>query len=208
MLRNRNESSYSGWLGRGTILSEETARVPSPWLRLAGRLVAHSQNLLTTWNKRLCHLLRIQGLSDQRVLRQLLSPHVRCDIRHAGKPDGRCERCRTMEGSRWWILESCRHWGRLKKVERYLEGEEAFCVTYGDGVSDIDISATIAFHRTHGKLVTVTAVQPPRALAVCPPGIGHLRIPENRKVRAADQWRFLCPLTCGAKRGPRRSNHV
>ena len=51
--------------------------------------------------------------------------------------------------------------GRLKKVAQYLEGEDAFCMTYGDGVSDVDISASIAFHRSHGKLVTVTAVQPP-----------------------------------------------
>jgi glucose-1-phosphate cytidylyltransferase len=51
--------------------------------------------------------------------------------------------------------------GRLKKVAQYLEGEEAFCMTYGDGVSDLDISALIAFHKSHGKLVTVTAVQPP-----------------------------------------------
>jgi glucose-1-phosphate cytidylyltransferase len=51
--------------------------------------------------------------------------------------------------------------GRLEKVARYLEGEEPFCLTYGDGVGDIDITATIASHRKHGKLVTVTAVQPP-----------------------------------------------
>jgi glucose-1-phosphate cytidylyltransferase len=42
-----------------------------------------------------------------------------------------------------------------------LEGEDVFCMTYGDGVSDLDISAEIAFHRSHGKLVTVAAVQPP-----------------------------------------------
>ncbi|WP_041794658.1 glucose-1-phosphate cytidylyltransferase [Pararhodospirillum photometricum] len=51
--------------------------------------------------------------------------------------------------------------GRLKRVAHYLEGEEAFCFTYGDGVSDIDISATLAFHRAHGRLATVTAVRPP-----------------------------------------------
>src|SRR5271157_2619947 len=50
--------------------------------------------------------------------------------------------------------------GRLKRVAHYLEGEDAFCMTYGDGVSDLDISATIAFHRSHGKLATMTAVQP------------------------------------------------
>ena len=51
--------------------------------------------------------------------------------------------------------------GRLRRVADYVQGEEAFCFTYGDGVSDVDIGRAIAFHRQHGKLATVTAVQPP-----------------------------------------------
>ena len=51
--------------------------------------------------------------------------------------------------------------GRLKRVANYVKDEDAFCFTYGDGVADIDISASIAFHRQHGKLATVTAVLPP-----------------------------------------------
>jgi glucose-1-phosphate cytidylyltransferase len=51
--------------------------------------------------------------------------------------------------------------GRLKRVVDYVEGEDEFCMTYGDGLSDIDISATITFHREHGRLATVTAVKPP-----------------------------------------------
>jgi glucose-1-phosphate cytidylyltransferase len=51
--------------------------------------------------------------------------------------------------------------GRLKRVAAYVEGEESFCFTYGDGVADVDISRSIAFHQQHGKLATVTAVQPP-----------------------------------------------
>jgi len=51
--------------------------------------------------------------------------------------------------------------GRLKRVANYVRDEEAFCFTYGDGVSDVDITAQLAFHRQHGKLATVTAVQPP-----------------------------------------------
>ena len=51
--------------------------------------------------------------------------------------------------------------GRLRRVKKYVEDETAFCFTYGDGVSDVDISALIAFHQKHGKLATITAVQPP-----------------------------------------------
>ncbi|MBD9425817.1 glucose-1-phosphate cytidylyltransferase [Pseudomonas sp. PDM15] len=51
--------------------------------------------------------------------------------------------------------------GRLRRVGRFLEEDEAFCFTYGDGVSDLDIAALVAFHKQHGKYATVTAVQPP-----------------------------------------------
>ncbi len=51
--------------------------------------------------------------------------------------------------------------GRLKRVADYLKDEDAFCFTYGDGVSDVDITKEIAFHKQHKKLATVTAVQPP-----------------------------------------------
>jgi len=51
--------------------------------------------------------------------------------------------------------------GRLKRVGPYLADEEAFCFTYGDGLANVDISAQIAFHKAHGRLATVTAVQPP-----------------------------------------------
>src|SRR3954469_25210429 len=50
--------------------------------------------------------------------------------------------------------------GRLKRVLPYVEGED-FCFTYGDGVSDVDLSAVIAHHRSQDTLATVTAVQPP-----------------------------------------------
>jgi glucose-1-phosphate cytidylyltransferase len=51
--------------------------------------------------------------------------------------------------------------GRLKRVAPYIENEREFCFTYGDGVTDLDISGEIAFHRQHGRWATVTAVQPP-----------------------------------------------
>lgn len=51
--------------------------------------------------------------------------------------------------------------GRLKRVKDYLPANQPFCFTYGDGLSDIDIAAEIAFHQLHGKLATIAAVQPP-----------------------------------------------
>ena len=58
--------------------------------------------------------------------------------------------------------------GRLKRVAEYIETESAFCFTYGDGVSDVDVSSLVKFHEDHGpwtmdhgRWATVTAVQPP-----------------------------------------------
>ena len=51
--------------------------------------------------------------------------------------------------------------GRLKRVADYVKDEEAFFFTYGDGVGDIDIGATLAFHRAHRKMATLTATYPP-----------------------------------------------
>ena len=51
--------------------------------------------------------------------------------------------------------------GRLKRVTKYLNNDPEFCFTYGDGLSNVDITAEIAFHRAHGKLATVLAVKPP-----------------------------------------------
>ena len=51
--------------------------------------------------------------------------------------------------------------GRLKRVVDYVKGEDEFCFTYGDGVADVDIAKSLVFHKQHGKLATITAVQPP-----------------------------------------------
>jgi glucose-1-phosphate cytidylyltransferase len=56
--------------------------------------------------------------------------------------------------------------GRLGRVRSYLAKEKVFCMTYGDGVGDVDITRTIAFHRRHRRLATVTATQPPGRFGV------------------------------------------
>ena len=56
--------------------------------------------------------------------------------------------------------------GRLRRVREYLDPDEPFCVTYGDGVADVNISELVKFHRSHGKLATMTAIQPPSRFGV------------------------------------------
>jgi glucose-1-phosphate cytidylyltransferase len=70
--------------------------------------------------------------------------------------------------------ESTQTGGRLKRVARYL-GDSDFCLTYGDGVSDVNIKELIAFHKNHRKLATVTAVHPPGRF-------GMVNLDENSRV--------------------------
>lgn len=65
--------------------------------------------------------------------------------------------------------------GRLKRVRDYVKDDDAFCFTYGDGVSNVKISELIDFHRSHGKLATLTATRPPGRY-------GALKIDENGDV--------------------------
>ncbi|NVM91800.1 glucose-1-phosphate cytidylyltransferase [Variovorax sp. SG517] len=69
--------------------------------------------------------------------------------------------------------------GRLKRVAKYLDNE-TFCLTYGDGLSDVDIGAEVEFHKRHGKLATVLAVQPPGRFGV-------LNIDANQKVSSFEE---------------------
>jgi glucose-1-phosphate cytidylyltransferase len=51
--------------------------------------------------------------------------------------------------------------GRLKRIKEYVKNDKAFCLTYGDGLGDVDISALIKFHQNHGRQATLTATRPP-----------------------------------------------
>jgi len=75
--------------------------------------------------------------------------------------------------------------GRLKRVEKYLNQED-FCFTYGDGVSDIDITKLIAFHYQHKKIATVTAVQPPSRFGIM--NIEKHIVTSFREKPSGDNW--------------------
>jgi glucose-1-phosphate cytidylyltransferase len=78
--------------------------------------------------------------------------------------------------------------GRLQRVLPYVEDDE-FCFTYGDGLSDVDIGATIGFHREQGVLATVTAVQPAGRFGALEIGEGESRVRSfTEKPRGDGAW--------------------
>jgi glucose-1-phosphate cytidylyltransferase len=150
--------------GLGTRLSEETVVRPKPMVEIGGRPI-------------LWHIMKIYsafGLNDFIVclgykgymIKEYFSNYRlhgsdvtidigqnRMEIHQSNAEDWRVTLIDTGDDSMTG--------GRLKRIRPYLREDEDFCMTYGDGVGDIDINALLRFHRQHGKPATITATQPP-----------------------------------------------
>lgn len=77
--------------------------------------------------------------------------------------------------------------GRIKKLSDYI-GDETFCLTYGDGVSNINIGELIKFHNNHKKLLTVTAVRPPARFGSLEINTENSVTEFNEKIDKGDNW--------------------
>ncbi len=150
--------------GLGTRLSEETGTRPKPMVEIGGRPI-------------LWHILKIYshyGINDFIICcgykGYMIKEYFANYFLHMSDVtfDLQSNRMQVHQSvaEPWRVTlvdtgENTGTGGRLKRIAPYVGGEEAFCMTYGDGVSDVDISATISFHKDHGKQVTLTAIQPP-----------------------------------------------
>ncbi len=149
--------------GLGTRLSEETATRPKPMVEVGGRPI-------------LWHILKMyahHGVNDfviccgykGYVLKEYFANYflhmsdVTFDMR-SNRMEVHHKRAEPWNVTLVDTGESSMTGGRLKRVAQYVERDEAFCFTYGDGVSDVDISATLDFHRAHGKAATLTGTYP------------------------------------------------
>jgi glucose-1-phosphate cytidylyltransferase len=164
--------------GFGTRFSEETERIPKPMINIGDRPI-------------LWHIMKIysaNGINDfiiclgykGYVIKEffanyaLHSSDVTFDLASSSVEvhEARSEPWRvTLVETGTTTLTG----GRIKRVMKYLGDEQNFCLTYGDGLSDLPIRKLIEFHRGHGKLATVTAVR-------TPPRFGALRLDKDRVV--------------------------
>jgi len=78
--------------------------------------------------------------------------------------------------------------GRLKRVSKYLNKDEPFCFTYGDGVTDLNITELIKMHKSHGKLATLTAVRPPGRYGALKLAETHLVKEFQEKTEGQNNW--------------------
>jgi glucose-1-phosphate cytidylyltransferase len=150
--------------GLGTRLSEETALRPKPMVEIGGKPILW--HILKMYSHHGIHDFVICCGYKGYVIKEYFANYflhtsdVTFDMRN-----NRME-VHSKRAEPWNITlvdtgDESMTGGRLGRVADYVKGEEAFCFTYGDGVSDIDIGASVAFHEAHGKDATVTATFPP-----------------------------------------------
>ena len=150
--------------GYGTRLSEETHSRPKPMVEIGGRpMLWHIMKMYSAHDVNdfiICCGYRGYMIKEYFANFSLHMSDITFDLEH-NTVHVRKERTEPWKVTLIDTGEGTLTGGRLKRVADYVEGENEFCMTYGDGLSDIDISATITFHREHGRLATVTAVKPP-----------------------------------------------
>jgi glucose-1-phosphate cytidylyltransferase len=150
--------------GRGTRLAEETAIRPKPMVEIGGRpILWHIMKVYAAHG--VTDFVICLGYKGWQIKEYFLNYLAQSSDVAVDLATGRVEVLRPAAEA-WRVTlvdtgEETMTGGRMKRVATHLAGEDAFCMTYGDGVGDIDVTALIAFHRAHGRLATVTAVTPP-----------------------------------------------
>ncbi len=150
--------------GLGTRLSEETSLKPKPMVEIGGKpILWHIMKIYTAHGITdfiIC--LGYKGYVIKEYFQNyfLHMSNVTFDIRRNSME------IHEQHGEPWTVTlvetgEDTQIGGRIKRILPYIGDDETFCLTYGDGVGDIDVTSALAFHEQHGRLATVTAVQPP-----------------------------------------------
>lgn len=150
--------------GLGTRISEETHLKPKPMIEIGGRpMLWHIMKLYSAFGVNdfiICCGYKGYLIKEYFANYFLHMSDVTFDMVE------NCMQVHERKAEPWRVTlvdtgEDSMTGGRLKRVASYVKDEEAFCFTYGDGLADINIADEVAFHKGHGKLATVFAVQPP-----------------------------------------------
>ena len=174
--------------GFGTRISEESAIRPKPMVEIGGRPI-------------LWHIMKMylaHGVNDFVICCGYKGHLIKQFFRDYAM-DGADIAFDMREGTTTMLRTSTEPWkvtlvdtglnvmtgGRIKRAAKYL-GEGPFCCTYGDGVSDVDITALIAFHRAQKTLATVTAVQPPGRFGAFTLPANDMRVPSFKEKPGGD----------------------
>jgi glucose-1-phosphate cytidylyltransferase len=152
--------------GFGTRIRDVAEDVPKPMLPIGGLpILWHIMKYYASWNHNefvLCLGYKSRVIKDFFLNYEAYTNDLTITLGssappcyHAAHPDS---------GWKITLAETGTHTmtgGRIARVRNYVAGEKDFFLTYGDGVGDVDIAALLDFHRSHGKVLTVTGVHPP-----------------------------------------------
>ena len=163
--------------GFGTRLAEYTELIPKPMVQVGGMpILWHIMNSFACYNHK--DFFIALGYKAEVVKEYFLNYHYKNSDFSVSLSSGKIT---THHGTPIdWDLtlvdtgKNTMTGGRVKRLQCYI-GDEAFLLTYGDGVSNIDIDKLIEFHKSHGKMVTVSAVRPAARF-------GELEISEDEQV--------------------------
>jgi len=150
--------------GLGTRLSEETSTRPKPMVEIGGKPILW--HIMKMYSYHGIHDFVICCGYKGYVIKEYFSNYFlhMSDVTFDFKSNNM--RVHEKRAEPWTVTlvdtgDDSMTGGRLRRVVDHVKDEEAFCFTYGDGLGDIDIGATLEFHRKHGKSATVTATYPP-----------------------------------------------
>ncbi len=149
--------------GFGTRLAEETEIKPKPMVEIGGRpILWHIMKIYSQFG--LTEFIVCLGYKGYMIKEYFMNYRMHCSDITIDMAAGTLQtHATTVEPWKITLVETGANsmtGGRLQRVRSYVEDED-FCFTYGDGVASIDVEKLIAFHKAHGKLATVSAVQPP-----------------------------------------------
>jgi len=149
--------------GFGTRLTEESDLKPKPMIEIGGRpILWHIMKHYSRYG--FGEFVVALGFKGDAIKRYFLDyPNLNgsmCVDLAAGQVSMREQALEDWVVHLWETGADTKTGGRVKRLERLLK-DERFMLTYGDGLSDIDINELVAFHRSHGRIATITAVRPP-----------------------------------------------
>ncbi len=149
--------------GMGTRLSEETGLRPKPMVEIGGMpILWHIMKLYSHFGFN--DFIICLGYKGDLIRKFFAHYHLlRSDVTLDLRADTVTHHLVYAEPWRVTLVDTGQATltgGRLRRVRRYLEGEDIFCMTYGDGLSTVDLRALVDFHRAHGKAATLTAINP------------------------------------------------
>ncbi|MFC1959449.1 glucose-1-phosphate cytidylyltransferase [Chloroflexota bacterium] len=149
--------------GFGTRLQEETARKPKPMVEIGGYpILWHIMNSYAAWGHK--EFLVALGYKSEVIKEYFLNYYYKSRNLTISLADGTIDAAEA-ENTRDWTLHlvdtglNTQTGGRIKRLSSWIDNE-TFMMTYGDGVSNVAIDKLLQFHKTHGRLATMTVVRP------------------------------------------------